>query len=32
MARQVKSRQRVQEHGEIFSNERDVNAMIVMVK
>ena len=32
MARQVKSRQRVQEHGEVFTNEREVNAMLDMVK
>lgn len=32
MARQVKSRQRVQDHGEVFTNEREVNAMLDMVK
>lgn len=29
---QVKSRQRVEEHGEVFTNEREVNAMLDMVK
>ena len=29
---QVKSKQRVQEHGEVFTNEREVNAMLDMVK
>lgn len=29
---QVKSRERVQEHGEVFTNEREVNAMLDMVK
>mgnify|MGYP005785130459 CR=1 FL=1 len=28
---QVKSRQRVQDHGEVFTNEREVNAMLDMV-
>ena len=32
MAGQVKSRERVQEHGEVFTNEREVNAMLDMVK
>lgn len=32
MSAQVKSRQRVQEHGEVFTNEREVNAMLDMVK
>ncbi|MBR1828087.1 MAG: SAM-dependent DNA methyltransferase [Atopobiaceae bacterium] len=32
MPTQVKSRQRVQEHGEVFTNEREVNAMLDMVK
>ena len=32
MASQVKSRQRVQDHGEVFTNEREVNAMLDMVK
>ena len=32
MAPQVKSRQRVQDHGEVFTNEREVNAMLDMVK
>lgn len=31
MAEQVKSRQRVQDHGEVFTNEREVNAMLDMV-
>ena len=29
---QVKSRRRVQDHGEVFTNEREVNAMLDMVK
>lgn len=29
---QVKSKQRVEEHGEVFTNEREVNAMLDMVK
>lgn len=32
MTAQVKSRQRVQDHGEVFTNEREVNAMLDMVK
>ena len=32
MAGQIKSRQRVQDHGEVFTNEREVNAMLDMVK
>lgn len=32
MAQQVKSRKRVQDHGEVFTNEREVNAMLDMVK
>ncbi|PWG60740.1 restriction endonuclease subunit M [Bifidobacterium catulorum] len=32
MAAQVKSKQRVEEHGEVFTNEREVNAMLDMVK
>ena len=32
MASQVKSRQRVQDHGEVFTSEREVNAMLDMVK
>ncbi len=32
MTCQVKSRQRVQDHGEVFTNEREVNAMLDMVK
>lgn len=32
MAQQVKSKQRVQDHGEVFTNEREVNAMLDMVK
>lgn len=31
MAPQIKSRQRVQDHGEVFTNEREVNAMLDMV-
>ncbi|MBT1171836.1 SAM-dependent DNA methyltransferase [Bifidobacterium sp. MA2] len=31
MAAQVKSKQRVEEHGEVFTNEREVNAMLDMV-
>lgn len=29
---QIKSRQRVQDHGEVFTNEREVNAMLDMVR
>ena len=32
MSAQVKSKQRVQEHGEVFTNEREVDAMLDMVK
>ena len=32
MAEQVKSKQRVADHGEVFTNEREVNAMLDMVK
>mgnify|MGYP000864877894 CR=1 FL=1 len=32
MTAQVKSRKRVQDHGEVFTNEREVNAMLDMVK
>lgn len=32
MASQVKSKARVQDHGEVFTNEREVNAMLDMVK
>ena len=32
MAAQVKSRERVQDVGEVFTNEREVNAMLDMVK
>jgi hypothetical protein len=32
MTQQVNSRERVQEHGEVFTNEREVNAMLDMVK
>lgn len=33
MARQqVKSKERVEEHGEVFTNEREVNAMLDLVK
>ncbi len=31
-ARQVKSRERVQKHGEVFTNEKEVNAMLDLVK
>ena len=30
MAQQVKSKQRMQDHGEVFTNEREVNAMLDM--
>src|SRR5574344_273944 len=29
---QVKSRERVQQHGEVFTNEREVNAMLDLVR
>ena len=29
---QVKSKERVQQHGEVFTNEREVKAMLDMVK
>ena len=29
---QVKSKERVEEHGEVFTNEREVNAMCDLVK
>lgn len=32
MSSQVKSKQRVADHGEVFTNEREVNAMLDMVK
>lgn len=32
MAGQIKSRKHVQEHGEVFTNKRKVNAMLDMVK
>lgn len=32
MAGQVKSKQRVADHGEVFTNPREVNAMLDMVK
>lgn len=32
MTEQVRSKERVQEHGEVFTNEREVNAMLDMVK
>lgn len=32
VAEQVKSKQRVADHGEVFTNEREVNAMLDMVK
>lgn len=31
MAKQIKSRDRVVDHGEVFTNEREVNAMLDMV-
>ena len=30
--KQVKSRERVQQHGEVFTDEREVNAMLDLVK
>lgn len=32
MTEQVRSKERVQEHGEVFTNEREVNAMLDMVR
>lgn len=32
MTRQVKSKKRVSDHGEVFTNEREVNAMLDLVK
>lgn len=32
MSKQIKSKKRVQEHGEVFTNEREVNAMLDLVK
>ncbi len=32
MDRQIKSRQRVADHGEVFTAEREVNAMLDLVK
>ena len=32
MARQIKSRERVAEYGEVFTSEREVNAMLDLVK
>ena len=32
MARQVKSKERVANHGEVFTAEREVNAMLDLVK
>lgn len=32
MTRQVKSKQRVADHGEVFTSEREVNAMLDLVK
>lgn len=32
MSVQVKSKERVVDHGEVFTNERKVNAMLDMVK
>ena len=29
---QIKSKERVAEHGEVFTNEREVNAMLDLVK
>ena len=29
---QVKSRERVQQHGEVFTNQREVNAMLDLVR
>ena len=32
VSRQVKSKERVANHGEVFTNEREVNAMLDLVK
>ena len=32
VAGQIKSKERVADHGEVFTNEREVNAMLDMVK
>ena len=32
MSEQIKSRQRVTDHGEVFTAEREVNAMLDLVK
>ena len=32
MDKQIKSKQRVADHGEVFTNEREVNAMLDLVK
>ena len=32
VSKQIKSKERVAEHGEVFTNEREVNAMLDMVK
>ena len=32
MSTQIKSKERVSEHGEVFTNEREVNAMLDMVQ
>ncbi|MBQ2204645.1 MAG: hypothetical protein II411_01965, partial [Lachnospiraceae bacterium] len=32
MSKQIKSKKRVSEHGEVFTNEREVNAMLDLVK
>ena len=32
MTEQVKSKQRVTDHGEVFTSEREVNAMLDLVK
>ena len=31
MDKQIKSKERVAEHGEVFTNEREVNAMLDLV-
>lgn len=32
MTKQIKSKQRVSDHGEVFTGEREVNAMLDLVK
>lgn len=32
MSKQIKSKERVADHGEVFTNEREVNAMLDLVK